>query len=342
MWTEERLNDLLTTPSAELIEDMKKTDGDIMVLGAGGKMGPTLCVLAKNACEMAGLDKKIIAVSKYGDSDPFVLDLLHEKNVETIDADLMSPEALHALPDTPNILYMAGRKFGTHGQESITWAMNAWLPSFVAERFKKSNIVAFSSGNIYPMVSPRNGGTDETTEAVPVGEYAMSCLGRERVFEYASLTYNTPVCLYRLNYAIDLRYGVLNDLAMQILEGKPITITAPVFNGIWQGDANEMALRCLTLCASPANRVNVTGPETVSVKWAANELGKYLGREPVFVETENDGDEALINNAAKAFSLFGYPKVTMGTLIRWQAEWLLDGGRILNKPTHFEQRKGKF
>jgi len=255
---------------------------------------------------------------------------------------MMVPGALAELPDIPNIIYMAGRKFGTQGQEQITWAINTWLPSLVAERFKASNIVVFSSGNIYPMRSPRDGGTDETTAPDAIGEYAQSTLGRERLFQFGSDRYGTPVCVYRLNFAVDLRYGVLYDIAQQIMAKQVIPITSPVFNVIWQKDANEIAIRSLLHCTSPANYINVAGPETVSVRWAAQELGKHLGIEPILEETDRDNDLSFNNNAAKMFELFGYPTVSIGQLIRWQAEWLLAGGRVLNKPTHFEQRKGKF
>jgi len=340
MWSEEHLDNLLTTPSLGLVADMAKIEGDIIILGAGGKMGPSLSLLAKNACKEGGLNKRVIAVSRF--SDPFAVELLAKHGVETISGDLMEPDFLASLPDAHNIIFMAGRKFGTDGQECQTWAMNTWLPSMVAQRFKKSRIVVFSSGNIYPMKSPKDGGADENTPLDPVGEYAMSCLGRERVFEYASQEFGTKVCMYRLNYAVDLRYGVLNDIAQTILKNEPVTITAPVFNCIWQGYANEIALRCLLMCESPANRLNVTGPETVSVKWAARELAKHLGREVIIQEPESANDKALINNAAKMCSNFGYPDVSIEQLIKWQADWLLSGGRILNKPTHFEERKGKF
>jgi len=340
MWNEEYLDKLLTAPSDTLVQDMAALRGDIIILGAGGKMGPTLATLAINACKKAGINKRIIAVSRFG--DPFAVALLEKAGVEIISADLMKPGALQSLPDAPNVIYMAGRKFGTEGQEHLTWAMNTWLPSLVAERYRNSRIVVFSSGNIYPMMHPTEGGADENTSPDPVGEYAMSTLGRERVFEYASQTYGTPVCMYRLNYAVDLRYGVLNDIAQTIMGGEPVRITAPVFNCIWQGDANEVALRCLHICESPASRLNVTGPETVSVKWAAQELGKHLGIVPIIQEPEKQNGIALINNAAKMCEIFGYPTVSLSQMIKWQAQWLLAGGRVLNKPTHFEERKGKF
>ncbi len=338
MWNEERLDQILTTPSERLLEDIKKIDGDIMILGAGGKMGPTLSLLAKKAVEMTGGKQKVIAVSRF--TDPFASKLLNDNGVETISIDLMEEGAMDSLPDAKNVIYMAGRKFGTTGQEALTWAMNVWLPVLVAERFKNSNIVVFSSGNIYPLVPIHSGGATEDTPPLPNGEYAMSCLGRERVFEYGSMKYNTPVFFYRLNFAIDLRYGVLYDIASQIMAGEPVSLSMPVFNCIWQGDANEMAIRGLLHAGSPAVKMNITGPETISVRYAATELGKLLNKE-VFFEGE-ESDSAVLNNASKAMKTFGYPSVSLQTMIKWQAEWILSGGRALNKPTHFEERKGKF
>ncbi len=338
MWTEEKLNKMLTTPSDALIEDVKKIKGDIMILGAAGKMGPTLCVLAKKACEAAGIDKKIYGVSR--GSDEIAVKLMEDNGIEVIKADLLDKEKLYALPNAENIIYMAGKKFGTNGNEWQTWAMNSTLPAFVADKFKKSNIVVFSSGNIYPIVPINGGGCDESCRPLPNGEYAMSCLARERAFEYAANTFGTNVFIYRLNFAIDLRYGVLFDLADKILKGEAISLATPVFNFIWQGSANEMAIRGLLHASSPATVMNITGPETVSVKKAAIELGGYLGKEPIF---ENEcGSDAYLNDASLATEVFGYPSVSAKTLIRWQAQWLLDGGRTLNKPTHFEERKGNY
>ena len=338
MWTEEKLNEMLTTPSAALIEDIKKIEGDIMVLGAGGKMGPTLCVLAKKACDLAGVEKRIYAVSR--GSDPLATKLLSDCGVEVIHMDLLDKEKLYSLPDVKNVIYMAGKKFGTDGNEWQTWGMNATLPAFVADKFKNSNIVVFSSGNIYPIVSLSEGGCTEEDPVCPKGEYAMSCLARERSFEYAANTYGTRVFIYRLNFAVDLRYGVLFDVANKIMKGERISLNTPCFNFIWQGSANEIAIRGLLHAASPARIMNVTGPETVSIKKAAIKLGKYLGREPLF---EGDaGSDAYLNDASAAMEIFGYPSVSAETLIRWQAEWILDGGRCLDKPTHFEERGGKY
>ncbi len=338
MWNEELLDRKLSTPSPKLIEDMSKIQGDILIIGAGGKMGPSLAILAKNAIREAGINKRVIAVSRF--TDPIVTRLMKDDEIETISVDLLEPGALEQLPEIPNVIYMAGRKFGTDGQEAQTWAMNAWLPSLIAEKFKHSRIVVFSSGNIYPMMPVHSGGATEETKPSPTGEYAMSCLGRERMFEYGSSKYGTEVFIYRLNYAVDLRYGVLHDIAVNIMEGKPVSLAATSFNCIWQGDANEMALRALLHTGSPAVKVNITGPETVSISHAARELGKLLGKEPIFEGQESDS--ALLNNSALAMETFGYPTVSMKTLIRWQAEWILDGGRSLGKPTHFEERKGNY
>ena len=338
IWTEEMLDTLLTTPSDALCADMAKLNGDIMVLGAGGKMGPTLCVLAKKAMEKAGVDKKVIAVSR--GSDARAKAYMEENGVVTIAADLLDTEKLRQLPETENVIYMAGKKFGTDGNEWQTWSMNAALPAYTAEKFKHSRIVVFSSGNIYPMVPASSGGCTEEDRPSPMGEYAMSCLARERVFEYAANTWGTKVFFYRLNYAVDLRYGVIYDIARQILEDKPISLSTSCFNCIWQGSANEIAIRGLLHADAPACTMNVTGPEILSVRETALELGRYLGKEPVF--TGEVGTHALLNNSAKAMETFGYPAVSAKTLIRWQAQWLLDGGRTLDKPTHFETRDGKF
>lgn len=338
MWTEQKLNNLLTTPSKSLISDITSIEGDIMILGAGGKMGPTLCILAKKAVRAAGIDKRIIAVSRFSDSETATL--LVENGVEVIPCDLLQPGTLEKLPDIENIIFMAGKKFGTEGNEFATWAMNVWLPSRVAERFSKSRIVVFSSGNLYPKVPLASGGTTEEIPVDPVGEYCMSCLGRERMFEYASRTYGTRVALFRLNYAIDLRYGVLFDIANKVLTGTPIDETTPSFNCIWQLDANEVAIRLLKYASPEIFTLNVTGPETASVRNTANIFGQLLGKTPCFVGTPSN--TAYISNAGKMFHLFGYPSISLNTMIEWQAQWLKDGGRVLNKPTHFEERKGSY
>lgn len=338
MWNEQKLDGLLTVPSERLAADMTKIKGDIIFLGAGGKMGPTLCVLVKNAVKKAGTDSRIIAVSRFTDS--FAVNLLEENGVEMISADLLEPGVLERLPDVPNVIYMAGRKFGTSGQEYLTWAMNVWLPSRVAERYKNSRIVVFSSGNVYPQVSVDSGGAAEDTPVNPVGEYAMSCVGRERMFEYAARAFGTKIAMYRLNYAVDLRYGVLFDIAQKICAGEPVSLSMPVFNCIWQGDANEAAIRSLIHASSDIFYINASGPETVSVYATAKKLEKLLNREALLCDEPSE--TALLSNTGKMAELFGYPSVSLETMIKWQAEWIISGGRSLGKPTHFEEKKGDF
>lgn len=339
IWNEEILNEMLTTPSQGLIEDIAKIEGDIMVLGAGGKMGPDICILAARAAKAAGVSKKVYAVSRF--SDKAAAKRLEDEGVIVIAADLMENGALESLPDCENIIFMAGRKFGTGGSEYLTWGMNSWLPCMTAKRFQKSNIVAFSSGNLYPKVPTCSGGATEETKPLPVGEYPMSCLARERAFEYAAKALGTKVCIMRLNYAIDLRYGVLHDISQTILEGKSVDLAAmPSFNCIWQKDANEAAIRLLLHTSSDMSIVNVTGPETAGVKETAKKLAAALGKEVSFVGEE--ADTAYLNNAGKMFTLFGYPTASLDTLIQWQAQWLLSGGRSLGKPTHFEERNGNY
>lgn len=340
MWDEDKLNDLLTSPSERLTNDMKKISGDIIVIGAGGKMGPTLCLLIKNAVKKAGTNSKVIAVSRFTDS--FAVNLLKENGVDIISADLLESGVLEKLPDAPNVIYMAGRKFGTGGQEYLTWGMNTWLSSRVAERYKNSRIVVFSTGNVYPQMTAVSGGATENINPDPVGEYAMSCLGRERMFEYAAHTYGTKIAMYRLNYAVDLRYGVLFDIAEKILAGAPISLRMPVFNCIWQGDANEIAVRSLLHASSDIFYLNVTGTEIVSVYLTAQKLGKLMDKEVLFCDEEESSETALLSSSAKMTGLFGCPSVSTETMIKWQSEWIISGGRSLGKPTHFEEKKGDY
>ena len=338
-WNEQILNELITTPSDALVDDIAKINGDIMVLGAGGKMGPDICTLAAKAVKKAGLNKKVYAVSRFSDKE--LIAKLEAQGVTVICADLLNDEALDSLPECENIIFMAGRKFGTDGSEYLTWGMNSWLPCMTAKRFSKSSIVVFSSGNLYPKVPTCSGGVTEDVAPQPVGEYPMSCLARERAFEYAAKALGTSVCIMRLNYAIDLQYGVLHDIAQSILAGNPINLAAmPSFNCIWQKDANEAAIRLLLHTSPDMNIVNVTGPETAGVKVTAQKLAKLLQKEVTFVGQE--AETAYLNNAGKMFSMFGYPTVSLDTLIEWQAEWLLQGGKSLGKPTHFEERDGKY
>lgn len=338
MQTVQELEDRLARPSAALIDELSQLDGDIMLLGVGGKMGPSLARLAVNAIRQAGLDKKVIGVSRF--LNKVLSRELEAAGVEIISADLSDDKALQALPETQNILYMAGNKFGTTGNEHFTWMMNAYLPGRVAEHFRNSRIVVFSTGNVYPFTPVGQGGATERTSPNANGEYGQSCLGRERIFEHFSHKNGTPMFIYRLNYAIDLRYGVLLELARSVKEGRSIDITMGHANVIWQGDANEIALRALLRCSSPPNVMNITGPETLSLRWAANEFGRKLGVEPIF--TGQEAPTALLSNAAKAAATFGYPQVSLAEMIDWIGDWVGRGGETWNKPTHFQEREGKY
>lgn len=338
IFTEEYLDNMLSTPSPALVADMQKIEGDICILGAGGKMGPTLALLAVNACKQAGIDKKIWAVSRFSNSA--VKEQLEACGVHTISIDLTAPGAMKQLPDVDNIIYMAGRKFGTDGNEHETWNMNVSLPTLVTRRFRGANIVVFSSGNIYPQVPVTSGGCSEKDKPSPIGEYCMSTLGRERVFEHATHHYGTKALMYRLNYAVDLRYGVLFDLARKIVNNEPIDLSTGNFNCVWQGYANEVAIRSLLHTDAPASILNITGPETASVRYVAQELAHLLQKEVTF--TGEEIPQAYLNNAARCFDLFGYPTISLQTLIQWQASWVLNGGKTIDAPTHFEERTGSY
>jgi nucleoside-diphosphate-sugar epimerase len=328
----------LLRPSDALIADLYDLEGDIILLGVGGKMGPSMARLAKQAVDQAGLNKRIIGVSRF--SDPQMQAELEADGIETYAADLLNEEHLAALPDAANVLYLAGNKFGTTGKEAFTWAMNAYLPGRVAERYKNSRMVAFSTGNVYPFAPVTSGGLSEDHPTGPVGEYGQSCLGRERVFQYFSDKYQIPTLLYRLNYAIDFRYGILLEVAKAVNEGRAIDLTTGNVNVIWQGDANEIAIRALKHCSVPAKILNVTGPETVSIKWLAGQFGVLLNKEPTFVNEVQP--TALLSNASEAHRLFGYPRVTLRQMIAVTVTWLQGGGKTHNKPTHFQEREGKF
>ncbi|MCC3357179.1 NAD-dependent epimerase/dehydratase family protein [Bacillus sp. REN16] len=338
METIEQLEEIMTTPSAELIEDLKKLDGDILILGVGGKMGPTLAKLIQRGINKGGLNKKVIGVSRF--SSGSLQQELNDFGIETIPADLLNDEELDQLPDIKNVIYMAGTKFGTTGNEHFTWAMNTYLPGRVAEKFKESRIVVFSTGNVYPLTNILNGTCTEETRVNPIGEYAQSCLGRERIFTHFSRKNGTPILIFRLNYAIDLRYGVLHEIARQVYEEQPIDLKMGHFNIIWQGDANEYAVRSLLHCDCPPQTLNITGPEIISSRWIAEEFAKRFNKKPHFVNEEEP--TALLNNAAKAHQLFGYPKVSLRQMIDWTADWVKNDGATINKPTHFQEREGAF
>jgi len=328
----------LLKPSADIVSDIQKIDGDIMILGVGGKMGPGLARVARQAVGKAGINKKIIAVARF--SEPGLRNQLQNEGIETISADLLNDEQLQALPEAKNILYLAGTKFGTSDNPSFTWAMNAYLPGRVAQRFKDSRIVVFSTGNVYPMSSVYFGGVTEHDLPSPNGEYGQSCLGRERLFQYYASIYNTALLIYRLNFANDVTYGVLLEVAKSVKGGQPIDLNMGHFNAIWQGDANEIAVRSLLYCDVPAKILNVSGPETISVRWLAEEFGRMFGRQPVFMNEERP--TAFLSNTAECSRLFGYPKVTLKQMMELLVEWIKQGGKTINKPTHFQERTGKY
>ncbi len=331
---ERALDERLSRPGPALIDFMRRLDGDILVLGASGKVGPTLARMAHRAIQQAGVTRRVIAVARSG------LEALSAEGIETRRCDLLDRSALEALPRPANVVYLVGRKFGSTGQESQTWATNVLAAAQAAEVFADSRIVAFSTGCVYPLCDVRAGGATEATPPAPVGEYAMSCLGRERVFEHASLTRGTRAVQIRLNYAVELRYGVLADLARRIYQHEAIDVTTGHANVIWQGDACDYALRALELAASPQALLNVTGPETFSVRHVAQRLGELLERPVRFTGQENGW--GYLNDASRAHGLFGYPSVPLETLLAWTARWVRQGGPTLDKPTHFEVQDGKY
>jgi nucleoside-diphosphate-sugar epimerase len=328
----------LTKPSAALINDIAKIKGDIILLGVGGKMGPSMAKLAKKAIDIAGTNSKVIGISRFSGSD--LRNELEAAGVQTIAADLLNQQQLDALPQAPNIIYLAGQKFGTTGKENFTWAMNTYLPGRVAEKYKDSNIVAFSTGNVYPLSPVTSGGLSEEHEVSPVGEYGQSCLGRERIFQYFSEKNGTPVLIYRLNYAVDFRYGVVMEIAKSVNEGRAIDLRTGNVNVIWQGNANEIAIRSLLHCSSPAKILNVTGPETLSVRWLAEQFALKFNKEASFVHEAQP--TALLSNASEAARLFGYPSVSIREIIDITATWITQQGAVFNKETHFQEREGKF
>jgi nucleoside-diphosphate-sugar epimerase len=336
--TEAELEERLSRPGDADAVALAALDGDLIILGAGGKMGPTLAKLARRACDRASIGKRIIAVARFSDRD--LREKLESDRIETIASDLLEPRSLEKLPDAPNVIFMAARKFGTTGSEHLTWAMNTYLPGLVAERYRNSRIAAFSTGNVYPLRAATHGGADESCPLGPVGEYAQSAVGRERMFEYASHRWGTPVAILRLNYAIDLRYGVLLDIGTAVFERRAVDLRMPLVNVIWQGDANSMVLRSLVHCQSPPLVLNIAGPEALSVRYLAEEFGRRFGIGPIFQTEETP--TALLNNAAKSYQLFGYPAVTSAEMIDWTAHWISRGGSRIDKPTQFATRDGRF
>lgn len=336
--TVEILEELLSRPTPALLSLMSRLEGDILFLGAGGKMGPTLARMAKRATEEAGVSRRVIAASRF--SDERAEAELKARGVDTIRCDLLDPAQVAALPKVPNVVYMTGMKFGSSGQAPLTWAMNTWLPSLVCEHFAESRIAAFSTGNVYGLTPLSLGGSAETDVLQPVGEYAVTAMGRERIFEYFSESRGLPTSLLRLNYATEMRYGVLVDVARKVFAAEPVDVSMGSLNAIWQGDANAMSLLALEHAASPAWVINIAGPEQISVRRAAETFGALMGKAVEIVGEE--APDALLSNGQKGHALFGYPTVPLGRMMAWIADWVARGGASLNKPTHFENRKGDF
>jgi len=332
------VDELLSRPTPGLLESLQRIDGDIMILGVGGKMGPTLAQMARRALDQLGRKDKVIGVARF--SNPSAEQSLNAVGVETIKCDLLDRDAVKQLPDAANVIFMAGQKFGTSSGPELTWAMNTLVPANCAEKYASSRIVAFSTGCVYPLNPIAHGGAREDTPLSPPGDYANSCVGRERIFTYYSKKNNTPVALFRLNYAIDFRYGVLLDVAQKIYNGEPLDVTMGHANVIWQGDANAQAIQCLEHAAVPAFAINVTGPETISMRALGQRFAEIFGREATI--TGEEAPTAWLSNASLAQRLFGYPTVSLDQMILWVAQWVQQGGHTLGKPTHFEEREGKF
>lgn len=336
--SEKQLEELLSRPTNEVVDLFKTLEGDIIFLGIAGKIGPSIARMAQRACAEAGVSKRIIGVSRFSNAQEQAQ--LESYGIETIKGDLLDPEFVKSLPLAENVIFLAGMKFGAEGKLAQTWAMNAYVPALVAEHYKNSRIVAFSTGCVYPLVPVESGGSLESDRPEAVGEYAQSCLGRERMFEYGSLRYGTPATLVRLNYSVEMRYGVLVDIAAKVKSDQVVDLTMGYFNVIWQGDMNAMSLLCLAHCTSPANIVNLTGPETLSVRQVALEFGKLFGKTPEF--SGEEAPTALLSNSALMHDWHGRPTVSPEQIIRWIAGWLDNGNRLLNKQTHFEVRDGKY
>jgi len=335
---ENQLEHLLSTPTPEVVDLFGRLEGDLLLLGAGGKIGPTLAQMAARASGQSGRRRRIVAVVRRRDRS--LEERFQRLGIELHLCDMMDRTQLARLPEAPNIIYLAAMKFGTTGQEPTTWALNSYLPGLICERFPHSRIVAYSTGNVYPLVPVESGGSREDDPPGPIGEYAMSCLGRERIFTYFSQTRGIPVALIRLNYANELRYGVLVDIAQKVLAEQPVELAMGYFNAIWQGDANVMVLRALEHAAAPPTVINVAGPDILRVRDVALRFGQLFHKPVHFASTE--ATDALLSNGARGFELLGRPQVKPDQMIRWIADWLRRGGRVLGKPTKFQVRDGKF
>jgi nucleoside-diphosphate-sugar epimerase len=336
--TEAQLDELLSEPSPAVIETFQRVSGDILLLGVAGKMGLTLALMAKRAAAAAGTPRRIIGVSRF--SSPGALQWLHAHGIETISGDLLDGQFLASLPDAPNVIYLTGMKFGSTGQEAQTWAVNTWLPAQVAQRFRTSRIVALSTGNIYGLVPVSSSGSVESDLPSPVGEYAMSCLGRERMFEHFSRLHGTKTALIRLNYACELRYGVLTDIAQKVWAGQPVDISMGWFNTIWQADANAVTLAALADVQNPPAAINITGADKLRIRDVAESFGRLMNKPVTLTGTEQN--TALLNDASVTLKRYGAERVSIPTLMKWITHWVQQGGPTLNKPTHFESRDGKF
>jgi nucleoside-diphosphate-sugar epimerase len=329
------LEECMTRPTPELESDLARASGDILILGVGGKMGPTLARMAKRAAP----GRRVIGVARF--SDKALRPKLEAHGVECIACDLLERDALERLPRAQNVVFMAGHKFGAAGHAAFTWAMNVGVPTMVADAFRDSRIVAFSTACVYPYAEVTGRGAGETTPTLPPpGDYATSCVGREKAFEYGSLKHGTPGRLVRLEYAIDMRYGVLHDVGTRVFAGQPVDVTMGHVNVIWQGEANEQALRLLAHCTAPTSPINVSGPEVVSVRSLAAEFGKRFGKQPLVTGAESP--TAWLVDTRAAQKLFGAPRVALSQMLDWQADWIRRGGESLDKPTHFETRDGKY
>jgi hypothetical protein len=335
---ESQLEDLLSRPSAADVAFARTLSGDVAVLGAGGKMGPSLARRVRRALDAADRSLRVLAVARF--SEPGLETALRRDGIETVSCDLLDPGQVASLPNCPNVLFLAGRKFGSSERPDLTWAQNVVVPAIVAARFARSRIVVFSSGNVYPLVPPGGRGSTEADAPGPVGEYAQTCLGRERVFEHGSLERGTPCVLFRLFYAVDLRYGTLVDVARAVRANEPVDLRASHVNALWQGDASSYAWRALALCEAPPRPLVVTGPTPVSVRAAAEFFGRRLGRRPRF--TGEGTGAALLGDPSLCVSLLGSPEVSLDRLLAWVAAWVERGGRSLGKPTHFEATDGRF
>ncbi|MCS7166271.1 MAG: NAD-dependent epimerase/dehydratase family protein [Gemmatales bacterium] len=332
------LEDLLSEPTPAVVQTLRQFPGDIVVLGAGGKMGPSLTRMLRRAADWAETPRRVIAVSRFTDAS--LIERLRRQGVEVVCCDLLARNHLDQLPEAALVFYLVGVKFGTTGNEWRTWASNAYLPALVAERYRQARWVIFSTGNVYGLVPVVSGGSCETDALRPDGEYAASAVARERIFEFFSRRDHMAMTILRLNYAQELRYGVLVDIARAVWEGRPIPLAMGCFNALWQGDALAWAIQSLAYAEVPPRVLNLAGPETVSVRWAAEQFARRFKKPPHLVGSE--APDAYLSNAAQAHRLFGYPRVPVGLLVEWIADWILNGNELWEKPTHFEVRSGQF